>query len=172
MTDIVYNHRLELKEFEVSIPVIDKWFRENLPSSYRGLSFGSAIALHFNEMPSSEYTTAIDAYWAALTDDGSAAAEAAKQRSLLIEETKIQYGIKVRAYLGYLCELNTFTPTQYGQMLSDSDLAFCSQLLISGALESCKGIIDAYTPTEYFTESMKSGMSAELQKYITAVGLL
>jgi hypothetical protein len=65
--------------------------------------------------------------------------------------------------------LYNFTPTEYGQMLADSNLSTCSALLVSGALESCKGIIDSYTPTAYFTQTMKDAMSAELTKYITLV---
>ena len=166
-----YTHSLAFKEFPVSYTALKTWIDANFRGC-SGITTGYTIDVHFNEIPSYEYTTALDDYWASLTDDGSAAAEAAKLRALMIEETKIGYGIKVRAFLGYQCELNHFTPTQYGEMLADSDLAFCSQLLISGALESVKGIMDAYTPTSYFTADMQSAMSAELQKYITMVGSL
>ena len=165
MSEVVYTHSLEWREFNVSLEAATTWLRANT-TDFVGLSADSSLKVHFTSVPSDEVKAAIDAYWAALTDDGVYAAEQAKARFLLIEKTKIGFGIEVRAYLGYLCELNSFTPVQYAAILSDSDLAFCSQLLISGGLESCKGIIDAYTPTDYFTAGMQSSLSAELAKYI------
>jgi hypothetical protein len=171
MSDVVYSHSLEWKAFNVSMPAVQAWF-ENNTSAFVGLSADVNLKAHFIAVPSDEEKAAIDAYWDSLVDDGAYAAEQAKTHALLVEKTKIQYGIDVRAYLGYLCELHSFTPSQYGQILTDTDLAFCSNLLISGALESCKGIIEAYTPTEYFTEDMVSGMSLELDKYITLANSL
>jgi hypothetical protein len=171
MSEVIYTHSLPLKEFEISLNNVKSWIDENV-SGCCGFSKDYSFKLHFTVMPAEELLITINAYWDSLVDDGAYALEQAKARSLLIEETKIGYGIKVRAYLGYLCELNSFTPTQYAEMLADSNLSFCSQLLISGALESCKGIIDYFTPTSYFTNDMKVAMSAELQKYITLVGNL
>jgi hypothetical protein len=172
MTDVVYNHPLPLKEFAVSGTALSEWLAANISTAISGYSKGSEYTIHFLATPTEQEITDLDAYWASLVDDGVAAAEAAKARALLIEETKIQYGIKVRAYLGYLCEQASFTPTEYGQMLTDPELSMCSALLISGALESVKGIIDAYAPTAYFTNDMQTALSAELQKYITLVSNL
>jgi len=171
MSDVIYNHELELKEFEVNYTALREWISENLVGCC-GFSVDTKVRVHFTETPSNELITVLDNYWTGLTDDGSVVAERAKARALLIEETKIQYGIKVKAYLGYLCEVNNFTPTEYGQMLADEELYLANTLLLNGALETVRDIVTYYTPTDYFTESMKTALLAEMQKYIALVNTL
>ena len=164
MSEVIYTHQLEWKEFNVSLSKVKTAI--DVIAENCGFSSDSNLRIHFLVQPTEEQIAAINSYWDSLTDNGDYAAEQAKNVALELEEKKIGYGIKIRAFIGYQCELNSFTPVQYALMLADSDLAFCSQLLISGGLESVKGIIDSFTPTAYFTESMKSALSSELQKYI------
>ena len=111
MSEVVYTHNLEWKAFNVCLPTVQTWLTNNT-LDFVGISADSSLKIHFTSVPTDEVKVAIDAYWDAITDDGAYAAEQAKIRQLLIEKTKIQYGVEVRAYLGYLCELNSFTPVQ------------------------------------------------------------
>ena len=172
MTDVVYNHSLPLKEFAVSDAAFRTWLDANLTTPFSGYSKGYDVQVHFKGVPTEDETTALNLYWDSLVDGVDAEAELAKARFLMIEETKIQYGIKVKAYLGYLCEVEGFGPTEYGQLLTDADLSLANLLLLNGALETVKGIVDSYVVTLYFTQGMKDALSAELQKYITLVASL
>ena len=61
------------KEYNVNWKAIDTWLREDIASSYVGLSANSKLELHFEEEPSAETKAAIDAMWDAITEEAEAA---------------------------------------------------------------------------------------------------
>ena len=93
----------------------------------------------------------------------------AAEKSQAVEELRIQLGIKTKAYMGYLCEVNNLTLQDYEAMLGDVNLTMLDRLLLNGALQSSKSILDAYTPTSYFNSSFISSLSSKLQEYINQV---
>ena len=91
------------------------------------------------------------------------------EKKIATEELRISLGIKTKAYMGYLCEVNNLTVSDYEQMLSDATLTILDRLLLNGALESAKSILDSYSPTAYFTVTFQSALSGKLAEYITQV---
>jgi len=55
------------KERRVHLPTFDAWLKANAGASYRGNSADTALTLWFEEEPSEEVKTAIDAEWELLT---------------------------------------------------------------------------------------------------------
>ena len=100
-----------------------------------------------------------------------AAPEKVKEKKIATEELRISLGIKTKAYMGYLCELNNLTVEDYEFMLSDPTLTVLDRLLLNGALESSKVILDAYVPTFYFSSDFKNSLSSKLDEYITQVNV-
>ena len=92
-----------------------------------------------------------------------------EDKMLATEELRIQLGIKTKAYLGYLCEVKVVSVSDYESMLEDATLTILDRLLLNGALESAKGILDSYTPTSYFTADFQTAVSAKLAEYIDQV---
>jgi hypothetical protein len=91
------------------------------------------------------------------------------EKKVATEELRISLGIKTKAYMGYLCEVNNLTVSDYESMLGDPTLTILDRLLLNGALESAKGILDSYSPTAYFVEGFKTTLSAKLAEYISQV---
>ena len=168
MSEVVYTHDLEWREFNVYLPEVEEWVDANIPNCC-GFSADTKLHIHFTETPSYEYITALDDYWASLTDDGTYDAETTKAAAIAKEEARISCGLKVKAYLGYMCERDNFNPIQYGEMLADETLSLANMLLLNGALETVKGLLSLYTPTTYFTSEMQAELDAELDKHIAMI---
>jgi len=95
-----------------------------------------------------------------------------KEKKLAVEEQRIALGIKTKAYMGYLCEEAEMTIDAYENLLTDELLTKLDRLLLSGALETCYGLLGLYTPTSYFPQTFKDKLMAELTKHIATVNAL
>ena len=93
----------------------------------------------------------------------------ANSKKLQVEELRISLGIRTKACMSVLCEQLGLSFSDYQQFLADPDLTMMDRLLLNGALETVKGMVDAYTPTSYFTVDFQTAISARLAEHIAQV---
>jgi hypothetical protein len=123
------------------------------------------FALTVSEALTEQEVTDVLAAWTAF-DATSAKAE---EKALAVEELRIQQGIKVKAYLGYLCEVNNVSAENKMNMLGDVNLTVIDRFLLSGALEGAQLLISDYMPTEHFPIEFVSAIYAKLTEAIATV---
>jgi hypothetical protein len=92
-----------------------------------------------------------------------------EQKKIEKEELRISLGIKAKAYLGYLCEENGYTESEYFAMLSDDNVLLVNQLLLNGALEASKKILLDYPANDYLTREMIDLLITKLDIFIFQV---
>jgi hypothetical protein len=61
------------KKYRTHLPLFEAWLKVNAGSGYKGNSADYVLTLWFEEEPSEEIKSAIDAAWDALTEEGEAA---------------------------------------------------------------------------------------------------
>ena len=69
MHSIVYSW----KSYKVHLPVLEAWLKANTGEGYKGNSADASLTLWFEDEPSEEIKTAVDAQWDSLTEEGEAA---------------------------------------------------------------------------------------------------
>jgi hypothetical protein len=149
-------------EYSVADDKVDS-FLESIPSLGHGQPERTVVNRDFET--GEETTEIIPAEFTVEIEDVDMA-EIEKSNAIAKERKKINYGLDVKAHLGYLCEVESFDPIKYSQMLSDETLQLANMLLLNGALETVRAMIFNYTPVDYFTLSMKSEILSILDKYI------
>jgi hypothetical protein len=70
---MLYSIDLQWLTFPVSLAAIEAWIKANQGANYVGNSADVDLTLWFSDQPSDDQTSAIQAYWAALTSESSEA---------------------------------------------------------------------------------------------------
>ena len=69
----MYSIVKEWKSYKVHLPVLEAWFKANAGEGYKGNSADVVLTLWFDNEPSVEIKSAVDAQWDSLTEEGEAA---------------------------------------------------------------------------------------------------
>jgi hypothetical protein len=70
MSDVLYTHNLEWKEFSIDLGAVKTWMDSNTTDCC-GLSADANLRAHFTSVPTDEVKTAIDGYWSGLNTGSS-----------------------------------------------------------------------------------------------------